>query len=347
MTATLSTDVWDLARIERKLGSFLSKADPMYRPAMAIIQRCNTMPGALSTLGRVRRFIVDMHLRRVEPLAATRDDLQDWVTSMTGLAPETVSGYIGAARMLYEEAIDRDLIARNPARRLTAGRYRPPQIPALPKAEAEQLLQAIGAELDDEKTRLAAARDNFIFTLGLTMGPRASEILRLEVGDLRLAGDPPVATLFGKNRSHQAKRPSVLVVEAYQLWTKELASYLGRDLRPDDALVISLSHNARKAMRENPDLTLTPMSRAALYCLVRERLRDGQLTGVKLGTHRLRKTAATLMYEADVDIDTIRRTLDHADVSTTFRNYIIPAQDLRRAAGDQVGLRSGLDRDGA
>lgn len=228
------------------------------------------------------------------------------------------------------------------------GRHRPIQVPALSKADAQALLAAIAAELSDDTTSLQAARDNFIFTTALLMAPRSAEMLRLEAGDLRVEGDPPVVQLFGKFRRHGTKRVPSLVIEAYNLWTTELASALGRDLRPDDALLVPLSSGARKQMREHPDRRLEPMSRAALYCLVRERFRDAEVTGKKLGPHRLRKTAATLMFQANVDVETIRRALDHADVSTTFRNYIVPAEDLLRAAGDEVdlGRAAGDEADG-
>lgn len=343
VTATLTTDNWDADRIRRLLAAIVPEDDPAYRPALALVTRCNTMPGAESTLARLRRFLRDFKRMGVHPLGATRNDLDDWVASLRGLSPETVSGLIGTARTFYEEAIDRELILRSPARRLSAGRYTPAQVPALTKSEAESLLAGIAAELSDPATRLAASRDTFIFATALLMGPRSSEMLRLEAGDLKLAGDPPVAQLFGKFRHHATKRVPVQVIDAYRLWTADLAAELKRELRPDDALLVALSHNGAKQMREQPDRRLVPMSKAALYNLVRERLRDAGISGAKLGPHRLRKTAATLMYEADVDVDTIRRTLDHSDISVTFRNYIIPAQNLKRAAGDEVGLKSPLD----
>ena len=337
MTATLKSDIWDQKHLDRCLGKVLARTDPLYGPAMSVIRRCNTMAGAISTMARVRQVISGLRDSGVDPLHATRDNVQDWLASTRGrLSPETLGGYLGAARALYEEAIEADLISRNPTRRLRVGRHKPPRVPALTLDDVTKMLNAIDAELGDPKLGLVAARDRFIFTLGFGMGPRASEMLRLTAGDFRVEGEPPVAHIFGKNRQHELKRAPVVIIEAYHRYVAALEAEIHRPLDPDDALLIPLSHSGAKLLRDDPSRRLEPMSRAALYSICRNRLRDIGLTGIKLGSHRLRKTAATLMWQAKVDPREISRTLSHADISTTFRNYIAPAEELATAAGDMV-----------
>ena len=336
MPIMLKDDQWDQERLERLLGRDLPRTDPLWRCALSVLRQNKTMSGATACVGRLRRVVHDLKAMGVDPIHASRDDIEDWLASLGHLSPETSGSLLGAARSLYEEAIDRDLIVKNPTRKLTVGRYKPQRVPSLPKATADEILAALEIETSDGDDPLAAARDRFIFALGLSLGPRSREMLRLSAGDVSVEFDPPTISLFGKGRQYELKRSPVLAIEAYRTYRAKLEANLGRELRAEDALVIALDHEARLRMRTDPSRTLVPMSRAALYRIVRSRLEDAGVSGVKLGPHRLRKTAATLMYKASVDPDAIRRTLSHEDIKTTFANYIVPEQDLDDAAGDHV-----------
>ncbi|HEX7949004.1 MAG TPA: tyrosine-type recombinase/integrase [Candidatus Limnocylindrales bacterium] len=336
MTIMLREDEWDQERLELLLSKDLERTDPLWRCALSVLRQNKTMSGGTACVIRLRRVVHDLKAMGIEPLHATRDDIEDWLASLGHLSPETSGSLLGAARSLYEEAIDRDLIVRNPTRKLTVGRYKPRRVPSLPKATADAVLEALEVEISDGGDPLAAARDRFIFALGFSVGPRSRELLRLSASDISVDTDPPVLSLFGKGRQYELKRVTELAIGAYRVYKRELESFLGRELRADDALLIALDHRSRLLIRSNPSRTLVPMSKAALYVMVRRRLGDAGVGGTKLGPHRLRKTAATLMYKAGVDPDTIRRTLSHDDIKTTFANYIVPEEDLDDAGGDHV-----------
>lgn len=204
--------------------------------------------------------------------------------------------------------------------------------------DIKTLMMSIRLEMTDPKGMLVAYRDNFIFSLLCTLGPRSAEVMRLTVEDLHLDDVRATADIYGKFRKHDVKPLPPIVIEAARLWTKALEEFLGRALRPDDALVIALDYGSAKAMRTSPDATLVPISRAGFFCLVRARLRALGLKGPKAGAHRLRKTAATLAWLAKVDPVQIQRMLGHEHLSTTLDAYITPAMDLEYSASDSTQL---------
>jgi len=339
MPAILKTDVWDESVLRRLLVGFIDVAHPIYICALTMLRAGSTMPSAVSTTRRLRQYFRYLHDRGLDPLCVTRDDLEAWLSAGRRLSPETLRCNLGTVRNLYEEAIDRELIVKNPTRRLKVGRYTAPNPPALSLREVEILLATIRAEIHDPKTMLTGLRDNFIFALLCTVGPRTSEVLRVTVGDLHLDDDRVTADIYGKNRKHAIKGLPPVVVEGARLWMAALEGALGRPLRSEDALVVPLSHQAVSGMRANPNAILVPMSQAAFFSLVRSRLRDLGLTGPKAGAHRLRKTAATLAWQAHVDPTAIRDLLGHEHLSTTMDGYIQPAIDLEYSAADSTKLK--------
>ncbi len=339
MPAILRSDVWDEAILRRLLVGFLDESHPIYACALTLMRSGSTMASSTSTTLRLRQYFHYLHERGLDPLTVTRDDLETWLAGGRDLSPETLRANLGTVRVLYEEAVDRELIARNPARRLRIGRYTPPSPPALSLRDVQTLLATIRQEIADPKQRLAALRDNFVFSLLCTIGPRTSEVLRLTVADLHLDDVRVTVDIFGKGRRHDSKPLPPIVVEGARLWLAALEGAIGRPLRPEDALVVGLSGLALYRIRANPEATLDPMTRAGLFSLVNARLRDLGLQGPKAGPHRLRKTAATLAWQAKADPTQIQMMLGHAHLSTTLDAYIKPAIDLEHSAADRTQLR--------
>jgi integrase/recombinase XerC len=339
MPAILKTDVWDEAILRRRLVGFIDEAHPMYVCALTMLRSGSTMPSALSTTLRLRYYFRYLHEHNLDPLLVTRDDLEAWLSAGRNLSPETRRSNLGTVRCLYEEALDRNLVVKNPTRRLKIGRYTPPSPPALSLRDVETLLATVRQEMNDPKSLLVGMRDNFIFSLLCTIGPRTSEVLRLTVADLHLDDVRVTADIYGKNRKHDIKPLPPVVVEAARLWLGSLENVMGRPLRPEDAMVVGLGHVSMSVVRADTNATLLPMSRAGLFHLVENRLRDLGLKGLKAGPHRLRKTAATLAWKAGADPTDIQRMLGHAHLATTLNDYIKPAMDLEHSASDSTQLK--------
>ena len=339
MPATLMADVWDESILRRQLVGYLDETHPIYPCVLTLLRSGNTMASAMSTTARLRQFLHYLHDRGLDPLEVTRDHLEAWLSSSRHLSPETVRSSLGTVRNLYEEAIDRDLMVRNPTRRLKVGRFTPPNPPALSLRDVETLMASIRADIRDPKRHLTGLRDNFAISLLCTIGPRSAEVLRLTVADLHLDDVRVTADTYGKNRKHAVKALPPIVIEGARLWMTALEGLLGRPLRPEDSLVIGLSRRSMSAIAANPSAALVPISRAGLFSMVRRRLDDLGVTGKKVGSHRLRKTAATLAWQAGVDPTIIQGLLDHEHLSTTLDSYIRPAMELERSAADLTRLR--------
>lgn len=339
MPAILKTDIWDDDILARLLVGYIDVSHLIYPCALALMRAGNTMQSAVSTTGRLRSYFRYLHDKGIDPLLATRDDLETWMSSYRHLSPETLRSSLGTVRNLYEEAIDRGLIDRNPTRRLKVGRFTPAKPPALSLRDVESLLATIRLEISDPKTRLVGLRDNLIFSLLCTVGPRTSEILRITVVDLHVDDGRVTADTYGKNRKHDVKPLPPVVIEAVRLWMAALEEWLGRALRPEDALFIGLSYRSKAVVQADTEATLVPMSRTGFFGLIRSRLRDLGLQGPKAGPHRLRKTAATLAWQNGVDPAEISRMLGHEHLSQTMDAYIKPAMDLERSAADSTRLK--------
>ena len=229
-------------------------------------------------------------------------------------------------------------MAKDPTRRLSVGRHTKAQVRALTLAETNLILDAIRAELAVPKLRMKAARDYLLFAIGFTAGPRESEMRRMTFGDFDLKAEPPVAHIFGKFQKHLRIALSPLVLEALPLFREEVEKRLGREVKPDDAVFISVSHRAPVPSDPEGLIMLKPLTGAGVYNLVRERLRDAGITGAKLGTHRLRKTAATLAYSVTRDVVSTSRMLGHSRPDQTWKHYIAPEEDLRHSASLQIPL---------
>jgi integrase len=145
MPSILKSDVWDEAVLRRLLVGFVDESHPIYVCALTLMRAGSTMASATSTTVRLRWFFRYLRGVRLDPLLVTRDDLEAWLSTNRVLSPVTLRSNLGTVRALYEEAIDRDLIVKNPARRLRVGRFTPPSPPAIPLADFEKLLETIRA----------------------------------------------------------------------------------------------------------------------------------------------------------------------------------------------------------
>ena len=63
----------------------------------------------------------------------------------------------------------------------------------------------------------------------------------------------------------------------------------------------------------------------------------GKSTGVRITTHSLRRYyATTLYYTTACDIQTVRRLMRHADVSTTLKCYVDAYDQVARDASNRL-----------
>ncbi len=152
--------------------------------------------------------------------------------------------------------------------------------------EAQMLLEAVDGKQKE--------RDYLMLMILLNCGLRVSELKNLKLKDIK----NDALTVTGKGN----KERQLFLNDATK---KALQDYLQvRKQNSCEYLLLSSRGNA--------------ISVAGIQYTVKNLLRKAGLDATKLSTHKLRHTAATLMYKhGKVDIKTLQRVLGHENLNTT------------------------------
>lgn len=159
-------------------------------------------------------------------------------------------------------------------------------------------------------------RDFCIITLFLNCGMRLTELVRINVSDIH--GD--TIRLHGKGNKERVAYLTPACLDALQHYLRERAKLPNISVSDRDALFISKRTGKRLSPRR-------------IEQIVERCLQSAGLSGKGFSPHKLRHTAATLMYQSgDVDILELKELLGHANVSTTQIYTHINETQLRTAA---------------
>ncbi len=143
-----------------------------------------------------------------------------------------------------------------------------------------------------------AERDYCIITLFLNCGMRLSELVGINTTDIR--GDR--LTVVGKGNKERTIYLNAACLEAISAYMP-VRNAMTPTASDKNALFLS-SRNQR-------------ISRRSVQHLVEMNVKKLGLDPRKFTTHKLRHTAATLMYQAGVDIRALQEILGHEQLSTT------------------------------
>ncbi|GIM30126.1 tyrosine recombinase XerC [Clostridium polyendosporum] len=156
-------------------------------------------------------------------------------------------------------------------------------------------------------------RDYCVLTLFLNCGLRLSELCSINISKIK--GD--TLTIIGKGNKERTVYLNVAC-------TKAINDYLSvRDhskvaTEEKDALFISAKNNR--------------INKRTVELLVKKYIKNAGLTKEKYTPHKLRHTAATLMYKhGNVDIRSLQRILGHENISTTQIYTHVDDEKLRDA----------------
>lgn len=174
--------------------------------------------------------------------------------------------------------------------------------------------------LEDSIELLAAVegpnkeRDYCILTLFLNCGMRLSELCGLNLSDIRADG---TMRLLGKGNKER-------IVYINDACANAIRDYLA--VRPNDAIEYT-DRNALFISRNKKRI-----SNKTVQHLVKTYLEKAGLGDKGFSTHKLRHTAATLMYQhGDVDIRVLKDILGHANLGTTQIYTHISNQQIKNA----------------
>jgi integrase len=249
-----------------------------------------------------------------------------------GLAPKTMRHVHGALRAVLEDAVDRGLLARNPADARLARAALPPRRRGGQRVDA-------GQHWDDAQARqfLDATRDHRLYALWATLlgtGMRRSEACGLSWNDVDL--DTGVVHV----------RETVTSVRGHAVSSDNTKSDAGRRtiLAGPELVTILRRHRARQnqerlaagsawvdtgAVFAEPDGTgLHPGRLSNRFSTLTDKL------GLpRIGVHGLRHTHATSLLRDRVPITVVSQRLGHADPSITLSTYshAMPSDDALAA----------------
>lgn len=170
----------------------------------------------------------------------------------------------------------------------------------------------------DESRRLLDAvdgvnreRDYCIICLFLNCGLRISEIVGLNIGDVR--GDS--LRVLGKGNKERIVYLNDACQAAIEAYKPVRSQMVGSSV---SALFVS---NRRQRM-----------GREAVHAMVKKTLLKAGLEPDKYSSHKLRHTAATLMLQNGVDVRTLQEVLGHEHLNTTQIYTHVDNSELRVAA---------------
>lgn len=184
------------------------------------------------------------------------------------------------------------LLETNPAEMLESPKVKS----ALPKhLSLEDSLELLAAVDGPNKER-----DYCILTLFLNCGMRLSELCGLNLSDIHADG---TLRLLGKGNKER-------IVYINDACADAIKAYLA--VRPNDAI----NYNDRNALFISRNKKR--ISNKTVQHIVKTYLEKAGLGGQGYSTHKLRHTAATLMYQhGNVDIRVLKDILGHANLGTT------------------------------
>ena len=223
----------------------------------------------------------------------------------TGIGSAARARKAVSLRMFFKYLTKQEmLLDDNPAAMLETAKIKK----ALPRHLTEEESVALLTNVDGEN----AARDFCILTLFLNCGLRVSELCGINVQDLRDNGTLVVTGKGNKQRTVYLNDACRAAVEAYL---------------PERAKHAAPAERALFVTRRK-----TRISAMTVKWLVKKRLGEAGLDTDQYSAHKLRHTAATLMYQNGVDVLALKEILGHEQLNTTQIYTHVNSDILRKAA---------------
>lgn len=223
----------------------------------------------------------------------------------SGLSAPARARKVAAIRSFYKYLTNKaKLISENPMQDLDS--------PHLKKSLPRYLDLKESVSLLDHVDGANQARDYCILTLFLNCGLRISELVGLNVTDVR--GNQ--LRVLGKGNKERMLFLNEACQSALEDWLTERSMLT---LVDQNALFVTLQNRRR-------------ISRAAVHKLVKKHLAAAGLDSTQYSAHKLRHTAATLMLQNGVDVRTLQEVLGHDHLNTTQIYTHVDNDDLRTAA---------------
>ena len=222
-------------------------------------------------------------------------------------------------KYLSQEASNEYRIDHNPALTLKT----PKKDKRLPKYlsldDSKKLLEA-----SEDEDNPNYARDFAITTLFLNCGMRLSELVGINITDIDL--NDCKLTVIGKGNKERT-------IYLNKACLKAISEYL--EVRPKQGVQKDSKHSENALFLSSRK---TRISNRTVQYIINQELKNAGLDSTKYSVHKLRHTAATLMYQyGQVDIRALQELLGHESISTT-EIYTHVSNEQARTALDKNPL---------
>lgn len=247
--------------------------------------------------------------------SVTEDDIQSYLFYMSNTyssKPATISRKASTIRIFFKFLYRKKIIDNNPSLEIET----PKREKRLPKylslAESKKLLTSIET---DEKDR-NKERDFAIITIFLNCGIRLSELVGINISNIDFTENK--MTVIGKGNKERTIYFNDSCISA-------IKAYLG--VRPPKSKIKEPYQDALFLSER-----LERISTRTVQHIVKLELKKAGLDTRKYSVHKLRHTAATLMYQyGQVDIRALQELLGHESISTTQIYTHVENEQVRNA----------------
>lgn len=214
--------------------------------------------------------------------------------------PATLARKVSSIRVFFSYLSQKaNLIEINPAQNLETPKLEK-RMPKYLSLEDSQKLLEVASDEDNRNCE----RDFAIITLFLNCGMRLSELVGINISDINFSDWK--MTVIGKGNKERTIYLNKACIRAIE-------DYLS--VRPKEGIK-SDNKNSKKALFLSE--RLERISNRTVQYIVDKELKKAGLDTRKYSTHKLRHTAATLMYQyGNVDIRALQELLGHESISTT------------------------------
>lgn len=260
---------------------------------------------------------IDIHDMTIDDLKrVTLDDLHaylGYLTRNSNSKPTTRARKVSSIKALFNYLTAKtNMLEINPAQNLESPKLGKRIPKYLSLDESKKLLKATATTVSEKERNVE--RGYAIITIFLNCGIRLSELVGINIKDISF--DEDKLNVIGKGNKERT-------IYLNNACVKAIKAYL--DVRPNDA---------QTPLNEKP-LFLSEqkkrISQRTVQVIVKKELQKAGLDTNKYSVHKLRHTAATLMYQNGVDIRALQELLGHESIATTEIYTHVDNEQIRDA----------------